>query len=316
MVLVEANLERVWTGHESGLRNAVVLKQEKPVTNRLSTSLYAITTPYQGAYVHSFVAVGETAVVVDTGLKWTGEAILALLESLGSPRVLATVHTHGHWDHIGSAFEIREKTGCLNAAHAADAEMICCYEENDRRFLKMFAEFPPADGEVTEIYAAIGPQAHVDLRLAGGESFDLGKGIVLDIVPMPGHTPGCIGIFERESRSLISGDALAGRGPFGTLVQYEDVAAYKQTIERIRSLGPKRILAAHLEPIEGPAINEFLDDCLDEVNVVGEHVSTAASDSIDLITIGKRISRSLGKGFRLQTLMTAQAHLDDMRTSR
>ncbi len=293
-----------------------MLKQEKSVISRLSDSLYVVTTPYQGVYVHSFVVVGVTALVIDAGLKWTGETILALLESLGSPRVLATVYTHGHWDHIGSAFEIREKTGCPNAAHAADAEMICCYEENDRRFLKMFAEFPPTEEDVSEIYGAIGPQAHIDLRLAGGESFDLGKNVVLDIVPMPGHTPGCIGVFDRASRSLISGDALAGRGPFGTLVQYEDVAAYRQTIERIRSLGPERILAAHLQPIEGPAVSEFLDDCLDEVDVVSKHVRAATGDSIELITIGKKISRSLGKGFRLQTLMTAQAHLDDMRTSR
>lgn len=287
-------------------------EQEQAIVGRVSESIYAVTTPYQGAYVHSYLSVGDSAVVIDTGLKHTGVAILALLESLGSPRLLATIHTHGHWDHIGSAFEIRQKTGCVNAAHTADAEMICCYKENDRRFLKMFAEFPPTDEDVREIYDAIGPEAHVDLRLVGGESFDLGKGVVLDIVPMPGHTPGCIGVFERESRSLISGDALAGRGPFGTLVQYEDVAAYKQTIGMVGSLGVESLLAAHLEPIAGPAVDEFLDESLNEVDVVGEHVRAVAAEGGDLVDMAKRLSKRSGKGFRLQTLMTLQAHLDDM----
>ncbi|MCL5102893.1 MAG: MBL fold metallo-hydrolase [Armatimonadetes bacterium] len=284
----------------------------RPVTSRLSDHIYAVESPYDGVYVRSYLVVGESAALIDTGLKSTGEVILELIESLGSPRVGVAIHTHGHWDHIGSAAEVQEATGCLIAAHIDDAQMLASYTENDRRFLRRFPEFPPSSEDSQVMYNRIGPEVRVDLQLTGGECFSLGRSVVLQVVPMPGHTPGSIGVFEHSSGTLFTGDSLAGRGPFNTLAQYEDVAAYRETIRTAMSLRVRQILPAHGEPIVGEDVKRFLDECMDEVSAIERNVRAEITHGRDLVGVARCVCDRMKKPFMMQPLLTTQAHLEDM----
>ena len=62
---------------------------------------------------------------------------------------------------------------------------------------------------------------------------------------LPGHTADCLGLYELNTDTLLTADALQlmGIGRFGcSLAAPED---YVQTIEKIRRLAPCRILTAH-----------------------------------------------------------------------
>ena len=86
---------------------------------------------------------------------------------------------------------------------------------------------------------------------------------------LPGHTADCLGLYELNTDTLLTADALQlmGIGRFGcSLAAPED---YVQTIEKIRRLAPCRILTAHAyvpygNRAEGAAeIARYLDGCLD-----------------------------------------------------
>ena len=282
------------------------------MTHRLSEHIYAIDSPFDGVYVRTYLVVGDSAAIIDTGLNTTGKVILNVLESLGSPRVGMAIHTHGHWDHIGSTAEVQLTTGCLIAAHIDDAEMLASHAENDRRFLRRFDEFPPSAEESCITRERMGSEVRVDLQLTGGECFNLGHGVVLQVVPMPGHTPGSIGVFEHSSGSLFTGDGLPGRGPFNTLAQYEDVVAYKQTIRRVISLQVQQILPGHAEPIVGCEVKQFLTECLDEVDAIEKSVCNAVTHKRDLAAVARDVCRQMNKPFMLQPLLTTQAHLEHL----
>ncbi|MHB9036791.1 MAG: MBL fold metallo-hydrolase [Armatimonadota bacterium] len=284
----------------------------QPVTRRLSDHIFAIESPYDGVYALSYLVVGESVALIDTGLKSTGKAILELLESLGSPRVAAAIHTHGHWDHIGSAWEVQDATGCSIAAHIDDAQMMASYVENDNRFLRRFPEFPPSMEDSQVMYDRIGPEVRVDLQLTGGECFSLGLGVVLQVVPMPGHTPGSIGVLEHSSGTLFTGDSLAGRGPFNTLAQYEDVGAYRETICGTMSLQARQILPGHGKPIVGVDVKRFFEDSRDEVSVIERNVQAEITRGRNLIGVARGVCKRMEKPFMLQPLLTTQAHLEDM----
>jgi len=104
----------------------------------------------------------------------------------------------------------------------------------------------------------------LDLHLAGGERFRLGPQLSVDVLHLPGHSTGHIGLWEAASRTAIITDAALGAGlldEVGHVISpppYGDVAAYLATIHLLQSLHPARLLTAHYPVIEGEAVTAFL----------------------------------------------------------
>lgn len=139
---------------------------------------------------------GEGTMVVDPT-----EDAEAILGALGERTLDAIVLTHGHWDHVGAAAELRERTGARVYAGAADADAI---------------EHPRADG--TSRVASACP---VDERVKMGDIIKVG-GMQWKAMETPGHSPGSICLFIIPPFGnhadglpvLVSGDTLF-RGTFG-----------------------------------------------------------------------------------------------------
>jgi glyoxylase-like metal-dependent hydrolase (beta-lactamase superfamily II) len=80
--------------------------------------------------------------------------------------------------------------------------------------------------------------------LKGGEIFDLG-GCKLEVVPLPGHTPGSVVLLDRERQLLFAGDAM-GSGSLwmqlpesGTVEEYRDeIRKFEKSLESLTGLKP------------------------------------------------------------------------------
>ena len=53
--------------------------------------------------------------------------------------------------------------------------------------------------------------------------------------PLAGHTEGCIGVLDMRARTLISGDGLQGAGVDKYRATFENRAAYRETLARLRA---------------------------------------------------------------------------------
>jgi glyoxylase-like metal-dependent hydrolase (beta-lactamase superfamily II) len=166
-------------------------------------------------------------VLIDSGWPRTAATVVVpALASLGyGPEALmAVINTHNHGDHTHGNGRTRAATGCEVWIGDADADG-----------LAREAEF---DGEVI-------PPDRPDRRLIAGEELDL-AGRIWEVIPMPGHSPGSIGLWDREARVLICGDALQAQA---TAVQgiaiLPDRDAYAATLDRIAALAPAHLLPAH-----------------------------------------------------------------------
>ena len=87
-------------------------------------------------------------------------------------------------------------------------------------------------------------------------------------VHLPGHTRGSLGFLDRESRTLLSGDCLQlrGIGKYRSGVAFPEL--YRDSVEKLRTMGISRIVAAHeYDPLgsiaEGEAaVSAYLDECV------------------------------------------------------
>jgi len=139
--------------------------------------------------------------VIDPGEE--GSRIIARLDQLKLfPRYILL--THGHFDHIGAVPAIaaeygKRQTGtCEIAIHAADAEYLGpdSYPVHRR-------SMSAAMGDSAYIDALWENMPPANITLAEGDA--IGPFTVLHL---PGHTPGSIGLWDKERGVLFSGDTL------------------------------------------------------------------------------------------------------------
>ena len=198
--------------------------------------------------------------VIDTGLGVTSLREFAK-DILARP--VTAVATHVHMDHIGNHHEFEE---CL--VHSREAEGL---KHPAGEYTLAGPEFDPTDiatlnAPPIEGYEVEGPMltalptADYDMRsfrirpapvtriVEEGDIVDLGDRS-FEVLHLPGHSPGCIGLWESRTRTLFSGDAIYD-GPLVDTLHHSNVADYVRTMRRLRDL-PARIVHGGHEPSFG-----------------------------------------------------------------
>ena len=196
----------------------------------------------------------------------TGMGIASLSDAtrqLVGKSVIA-VATHTHDDHIGSHHEFAE---CW--VHSAEAESLACarpvasllaehYFGPDRMQRLCEAGYDVKPGPIISALPHAGfdlhhftPQpAKVTRVLDAGDIVDTGDR-AFEVLHLPGHSPGSIGLWEANSGTLFSGDALYD-GPLLDRIKSANIPDYINTMRRLREL-PVRIVHAGHEPSFGRA---------------------------------------------------------------
>jgi glyoxylase-like metal-dependent hydrolase (beta-lactamase superfamily II) len=246
-----------------------------------------------------YVLIGSArTVLIDTGLASTPDAVLfAALASLGrEPDLVIT--SHADVDHCGGNAAIRARFPRARfACHAADRAWI---EHTATMLAANYLwygryGFGPSAQDRAFLEAELGSDTPVDDELSDGDVLDLGDGFKLQVLHLPGHTPGHLGLWDPRSRSAIIIDAVLDRGirdRAGTLLippRIYDTVAYAATIDRLAALAPDRLLTAHFPP--GEDAGAFLG----RSRQFNEHVAAAVRDGDgDLRTLTEHVNQRLG----------------------
>lgn len=145
-----------------------------------------LTPGYYIASSNSYGVLSEkAAIVIDCG-KFDEKTAKFLNDNADKSRLILL--THAHFDHIGGAAELREKTGAPIAIGKVEAQNMCNPEYNlSGRLRNIIKEFKPDYTVSDEQVITVG-----DLRIKAYE--------------MPGHTKGSM--VYQIGNNLFSGDTL------------------------------------------------------------------------------------------------------------
>ena len=111
---------------------------------------------------------------------------------------VAAVNTHGHFDHVLGVPYLKRTYGIPLMLSGRDGFLL----ENAATSSSVFGVRLGATGDSA---AGGGLSFDVDLDTLGEVRFGRTS---LRIIPVPGHTPGHVALYEPESRSLFTGDTL------------------------------------------------------------------------------------------------------------
>jgi glyoxylase-like metal-dependent hydrolase (beta-lactamase superfamily II) len=227
---------------------------------------------------------GERTLLVDTGVKETpGDVILPFLNDAGvDPAELDLVLlSHADVDHFGGDEAMREAAPrAAFCAHVADVPWLSDRERILRErygwYTKHGIGYPPETA--AWLRDAMGADVPIDLGLAGGETIRLGAELTVQVLHLPGHTPGHLGLWEPRSRTAIIQDAVMAKGLLdmeGRVIHpspYFDAAGYEGSARLLMSLEPERLLTAHYPIVSGTDVDRFLDDTVEFIREAREAV--------------------------------------------
>jgi glyoxylase-like metal-dependent hydrolase (beta-lactamase superfamily II) len=185
------------------------------------------------------------------------------------------------------------------------------------RWYEPYGFGPPAD-VVAFIERELGGDAPVDFGLRGGETLRLGADRVVEVLALPGHTPGHVGLWDAATGAAIIIDAVLGDGIYDRAGQrlipprYYDAGAYEATIRRLRALDPDLLLTAHYAVMERDAARAFLDRALEFVREV--RAAVRGAKPTDLAELTWAVDAQVGPfpSFTHELAASVRAHLAEV----
>jgi glyoxylase-like metal-dependent hydrolase (beta-lactamase superfamily II) len=276
-------------------------------------------------YVCQYLLVGEErTLLVDTGLRdMPAEVIAPYLATLD--RSLEDIDdvliSHADVDHCGGNRALR--------AAAPRARLLC--GEADRAWIEsneaMMADnyrwyesygFGPSADDIAFLERELGGDAPIDLGLRGGETLRLGPSQRVEVLALPGHTPGHLGLWDPQTQTAIVIDAVLGEGIYdragNRLIapRYYSATDYEATIRRLRALDPGMLLTAHYPVMERDAARDFLDRSLAFVHAMRDAVR--AAESTDLWPLTQEVDAAVGPfpSFTHELAASVRAHLAEL----
>ena len=275
----------------------------------IAPGIHRIESPLGVRFMAQYVLAGDARTLLfDTGMPDTPAGVLRpYLESvgLGLGSVDDVLISHADLDHSGGNRALRDlHPGARFACHELDRRWI---ESNDAMVAENYLWHEPYgfdepdEAERAALKASCGGDAPIDIGLRGGETIRLGDDWRVEILHLPGHTLGHLGIWDQRSRAAIVIDAVLERGIYardGSLLippRVYDLTAYRATIRRLRALEPDLLLTAHYAVMDRTAAREFLDRSLaftDEVEAAVREELAAGTTGLWPLT--QRIDERLG----------------------
>jgi glyoxylase-like metal-dependent hydrolase (beta-lactamase superfamily II) len=183
-------------------------------------------------------------------------------------RCTQVVVSHGHVDHFGNAQLLAELSGAPVRLHPGDTEKVVgedVWETRSPVYTAFLRRQGVGEDQLPRL-VAIGRHSGKYSRrvdparvkaLTEGEQLRAGK-MKLDVLHLPGHTPGLVCLWDAEHRLLFADDHLLARtspNPFLELVDERTtrraLVQYLHSIARVRALDVEWVLPGHGAPFQG-----------------------------------------------------------------
>ncbi len=166
--------------------------------------------------------------------------------------------THHHYDHAGNAKKVKELSGAKIVCGIVDAPFVEGKEPSPGpsnlsltgRILRLFPE------SLFRKYQAYDP-VEVDIKVTDGDVIDeLG----LEVLSVPGHTPGSVCYVDRKHSMAFTGDIVSnffGKCGLPFLSFSENLEEIMRSVERLSLLGLEHAYPGHGRIIEAGASSKI-----------------------------------------------------------
>jgi len=212
---------------------------------------------------NAYIVKDKGVVMIDSGNPKKGKSFLNALKkaAIKPDEIQLIILTHGHWDHIGSAAEIKQLTGAKVVLHKKERHLL---EES----LKPMPPGVTTWGKIsTKLFSwTIVPLVHieptkVDIVLEDETFSLLDYGISGKIVYTPGHSSGSVSVLLDSGEAFV-GDMAMNKFPLrlspGMPIYAENLQMLVESWQKLLDEGIKTVFPAHGAPFSVDIIHKEL----------------------------------------------------------
>ena len=188
--------------------------------------------------------------LIDAGLVGKGSYKIQSIQKAGVelPAIKRIIMTHTHLDHIGCLAEILKQLPWAELwVHRLEADLL---EQGDERAvygMDMFRGFCQEQFGLEQ--GAF--KFQVNRKLRGGETLNL-DGTAWEVIHIPGHSMGSIGLYHRPMKILIPGDVVYADHAIGRFDLYgANPSELKNSLIRLAELEVDILLPGHNRIVKG-----------------------------------------------------------------
>ena len=198
-----------------------------------------------------YIITGKHPTIVDCGTGLHASFVeKTIAKIIDLTEIEQIILTHEHFDHCGGVKDLYQK-GNKTAkiiAHLDAAEKI---ERGDSGFARLLG--------------GVMPKMPVDQKVDEGDILTIGND-TFTVLHTPGHTPGCICLYNKEHKVLFSGDTVFAHGSFGrTDFPGGNHQQLIRSIQRLTTLDINALYPGHEEWIEQDA-NHHIKQSLQNIS--------------------------------------------------
>jgi hydroxyacylglutathione hydrolase len=256
-----------------GAHSGGAIQQEPSRIVELASGIYQLRGEKPGSHV--YLIKGEAKnVLIDTGIAARFSALKSRLGELGLRvrDIDLIILTHEHYDHIG-ATTFFHRTAVV-AAHRLAANKVELQDE--------FVTFLSRDEPHKPFW--------VDVWLEDGSIIDLGN-YELHVIHTPGHTSGCICLYEPAAGLLFTGDTVFAGGTLSEIAVGGNVSDYVDSVRRLSNLKMKQFYPGHGKVSDAP------DEDLPRSIVYAQTMLDECKAFFEAFTKTRKLQDKLGSAF-------------------
>ena len=278
---------------------------------------YLLRVPFGPVWTGIVLVRGQKNILIDSSHLEPEEYLLPALDELGMKPgdIDWLLNTHVHGDHIGGHHALVTKYGLKTATLASAADAL---RDPVKVAIRVRTRFPQNSPPPQSYLKGVEP----DRLLAEGELLE-GR---FRALATPGHDDDCLVWIDTETSTAFTGDSLQANGTVCQGVAfYRDLAAYRQTLEKVSAEPLNNIVCGHDYDGIGSvvtgraAVADALRFCSERVKVYGARIAAYVKEGVPVeeepVTLAKRLIRDEGCGMPEKlflALHTVSEHLKEV----
>lgn len=250
-----------------------------PRVVELKEGIYQFVNPKPACHVY-LVKGTRKNLLIDTGLPQTTDYLVRCLWEVGLEiaDINLVVLTHEHMDHIGG-LPLFMNTAVV-AAHSLAANKIFLQDE----FVMM-----------TKAFTDKRDAFNVDLCLEGEATIELGN-YNFQVLHTPGHSSGCICLYEADRRLLFTGDTITAGGGMAGIFGSGSISDYIRTLKKLSAMRISEFYPGHgwiskNAEVDIKTATERAVALLADSKVLFEALNRSAEDFDHIFTSAKGLNR-------------------------
>jgi len=239
--------------------------KDKPKIVELRSNIYQIYSDRPGSIVYLIKGLVKN-VLIDTGMASNLPNLKDCLAEVGVE--LANIHlvilTHEHFDHIGASCFLHESA--VLAAHRLTANKLYLQDQ----FVMM-----------SDYFDRLAKPFSVDISLSTDSTIELGNYRLCGI-HTPGHTSGCICLYEPDHKLLFTGDTFLARSILSGVFGSGSLSDYLMSLQLLSELKVEALYPGHGRISTSPQEDllkalENSQTLLEESKILFEAIDTKAT---------------------------------------